>query len=124
MKYTFLLLFFLIFTVSVAQQTDNRFVVTEKVNQLLNDRADCFSKAKTTFKYYHIQLYNGQNINKAREIKSKFFSFFPDDFAIVEWESPEFKVWVGEYENKLSADQALLKIKKEFPNAFVVNPKK
>ncbi len=102
----------------------NRFIVTAKVDTLLTKRSDCLAKTKTSFKYYHIQLYNGQSINTARSVKADFQQKFPDTYAVVEWESPEFKVWVGDYETKLAADQALLKIKKEFPNAFIVNPKK
>ncbi len=117
-------LFLLIFTLYFyGQQNPNRFIVTAKVDTLLAKRSDCFSKTKTSFKYYHIQLYNGQSINKARSLKSEFQEKFPDTYAVVEWESPEFKVWVGEYETKLAADQALLKIKKAYPNAFIVNPK-
>jgi len=105
------------------QKDENRFIATQKVNKLLEKRSDCAVKNKTSIKFYHIQLYNGQNIDKARAVKSKFLENFPGTYAIVEWESPEFKVWVGEYENKLSADQALLKIRKIYPNAFIVNPK-
>jgi len=102
----------------------NRFIVTAKVDTLLAKRSDCFLKTKTSLKYYHIQLYNGQSINKARSVKADFQSKFPDDYIIIEWESPEFKVWAGEYESKLAADRALYKIRKEYPNAFIVNPKK
>jgi len=118
------LLFFASSLTGFAQeQKENRFVITEKVNNLLGKRADCAANVKTSSKYYHIQLYNGQNIDKARSIKAEFLENFPGTYAVVEWESPEFKVWVGEYENKLSADQALLKIRKIYPNAFIVNPK-
>jgi len=105
-------------------QKQNRFIITQKVNHILEKRADCFSSTKTSMKYYHIQLYNGQSINKARSVKARFQSDFPGNYIVVEWESPEYKVWAGEYENKLSADQALLKIRKKYPNAFIVNPKK
>ncbi len=112
----------------VAQDTiakaPNRFIVTAKVDEVLQKRADCYAQTKTSLKYYHIQLYNGQNINRARSIKAKFNEDFPGIYAVVEWESPEFKVWVGEYENKLKADQALMRIRKKYPNAFIVNPKK
>jgi len=121
-----LFLFFMLVSLGVfaQEQQPNRFIVTQKVDTLLTKRAHCFSQVKTSHKYYHIQLYNGQSINKARGMKAKFQEDFPEVYAVVEWESPEFKVWVGEYENKLSADQALLKIRKKYPNAFVVNPKK
>jgi len=119
-----ILLIFLFTTLGVvAQEQTNPFVVNEKVENLLAQRTDCYGKTKTSLKYYHIQLYNGQNINKARSIKTKFLEHFPGTYAIVEWESPEFKVWVGEYENKLSADQALKRIRNIYPNAFIVNPK-
>ncbi len=124
MKYIFLIIIAFFFQFTFAQQTENRFIATDKVNTLLVQRADCFEKNKTSLKFYHIQLYNGQNIDKARSVKARFKEDFPEIHAVVEWESPEFKVWVGEYENKLSADQALLRIKKKYPNAFIVNPKK
>ncbi len=106
------------------QTLPNRFIITAKVDTLLAKRANCFKENKTSLKYYHIQIYNGQDINKARSEKAKFEEQFPEVLATLEWESPEFKVWIGEYETKLAADQALLKYKKAFPNAFVVNPKK
>ncbi len=106
-----------------AQNADNRFLVTEKVNRILLEKSNCQSSTSVAKHVYHIQLYNGQNMNRAKSIKNKFTGLFNMP-ASVEWENPEFKVWVGAFENKLSADQALLKIRKEFPNAFIVNPKK
>ena len=127
MKQLFVLTF--IFSVFLMSGQDlhtepNRFIATAKVDTLLAKRTVCFINTKTSFKYYHIQLYNGQSINKARSVKSNFQSKFPGIHIVVEWESPEFKVWAGEYESKLAADRALLKIRKEYPNAFIVNPKK
>jgi len=123
-KFFFIILILIGLQMSAQEATANRFIVTDKVNDLLAQRADCSLKYKTSFNYYHIQLYNGQNMSRANAIKSNFTASFPDEKAVVEWESPEFKVWVGDYENKLSADQALLKIRKKYPNAFIVNPKK
>ena len=123
-KFFFMILILLGLQMSAQEATVNRFIVTGKANDLLAQRADCSSKYKTSFNYYHIQLYNGQNMARANSVKSNFTASFPEVKAVVEWESPEFKVWVGDYENKLSADQALLKIRKKYPNAFIVNPKK
>jgi len=125
MKYFILFISTLWVNITFAQETTgNRFIVNDKVEALIAQRADCVAHDKQTLKYYHIQLYNGQNIGRARGVRAKFNNLFPNVYSIVEWETPEYKVWVGEYENKLSADQALLRIKKEFPNAFIVNPKK
>jgi hypothetical protein len=123
-KKIFIVILFLSFGLINAQQTTNRFIVTDKVNKALQDRADCYNTVKTSLKYYHIQLYNGQNIDKARSVKAQFQSEFPGTYVTIEWESPEYKVWAGDYPNKLSADKALLAIRHKFPNAFIVNPKK
>ncbi len=127
MKYLFVLSF--IFSAMFVSGQDiisrpNRFIVNDKVDTLLVRRADCYTKTKTSFNYYHIQLYNGQDINNARSVKAGFQEKFPGEYVVIEWESPEFKVWAGEYETKLEALQALQKIKKEYPDAFVVYPKK
>jgi hypothetical protein len=123
-KFFYLLFFFFFITQTFSQQqTDNRFIVTDQINNLLQERGEC-KNTKKTKKYYHIQLYNGQNLDRAKKIKQDFISKFEDIPVMIEWESPEFKVWVGVYENKLSADQALIIIRKEYPNAFIVNPKK
>jgi len=114
----------LIFSTQVFAQTDNRFVVNKDVDALLSERSKCATEHKTAVKLYHIQLYNGQNMARARSVKSDFLLLFSDTSAQIKWEAPEFKVWVGNYENKLSVDRALIAIKKKFPNAFVVNPKK
>ena len=105
-------------------QKNNRFVVTSEVNSLLQKRYECLQLHKTSQKYYHVQLYNGQQIGNARSIKNKFSVRFPEISVSIEWESPEYKVWAGDFETKLAADQALLRIKQSYPNAFIVNPKK
>ncbi len=119
------LIIFTFFSITAIAQTDpsKRFVVTHQVDQLLNERGLC-KNTKKTKKYYHIQLYNGQNLKRAKAVKKDFQQKFQSVPVLIEWESPEFKVWVGIYENKLSADQALVKIRQEYPNAFIVNPKK
>ncbi len=124
MKQYFFIFSLLFTSFALAQNThENRFIVTNDINQLLLERGQC-KNTKKTKKYYHIQLYNGQNLKKAKRIKKTFLEKFEGVPVLIEWESPEFKVWVGVYENKLSADQALVRIRKEYPNAFIVNPKK
>ncbi len=121
----FYFFFILFFSLNIYSQENHKksFVVTSEVNRLLNERGSC-KNTKKTKKYYHIQLYNGQNLNRAKKVKRDFLSKFEGIPVIIEWESPEFKVWAGIYENKLSADQALIILRKEYPNAFIVNPKK
>jgi len=70
---------------------------------------------------YTIQLYYGEH-KKANEVIRKYrnsFSLWP---ASIEYETPNYKVWVGNFPTRLEADQARLKITKKFPSAFILKP--
>ena len=72
---------------------------------------------------YKIQIYSG-NIAGAEKAKAKINSKLSDLPSILEFETPNYKVWVGNFRNRLEADRTLLKVQKEFKNAFVFKPKK
>ena len=72
---------------------------------------------------YKIQIYSG-NRQGAESAKSKIRSKMPTLPASLEFETPNYKVWVGNYRSRLEADRALLKVQSEFSNAFVFKPKK
>ena len=38
--------------------------------------------------------------------------------------TPNYKIWVGNFRDRLEADRALLRIKKSYMNAFIFKPKK
>ena len=40
------------------------------------------------------------------------------------FETPNYKIWIGNFKTRLEADRALLLIKKKFYSAFVFKPKK
>ena len=42
----------------------------------------------------------------------------------MKFETPNYKVWVGNFETRLEADRALRRIKRKFANAFIFKPKK
>ncbi len=72
---------------------------------------------------YKIQLYSGNlgNANKTLEAAKEKFSQWESS---LHFETPDFKIWIGNFRNKLEADRALIEIKKEFPKAFSLKPKK
>ena len=69
-----------------------------------------------------IQIYNG-NRDEAKEIKEKFEKRKLDSIIDIVYETPNYKIWVGNYINQLEADRKLLKIKKYYSNAFIFRPK-
>ena len=72
---------------------------------------------------YKIQIYNG-NRNDAEKARLEFRRSFSDWSTSMQYETPNYKIWIGDFKTRLEADRALLKVKKKFGNAFIFQPKK
>lgn len=70
---------------------------------------------------FTIQLYNG-DITNANKVIKEYKELFSDWGAIIEYQTPNYRVWIGNFATRLEADRVLLKIQKDFPNAFVLRP--
>ncbi len=72
---------------------------------------------------YKIQLYYG-NLNKANEIMRSAREEFPKLDVSIQFETPNYKVWMGNYRTRLEADKALKEVHTKFPSAFIFRPEK
>ena len=72
---------------------------------------------------YRIQLFSGDN-NEASKVIKEYRSLYPLWSSTIVYETPNYKVWIGNFRNSLEADRALLEIKKSFPAAFRFKPEK
>jgi hypothetical protein len=72
---------------------------------------------------YKIQIYNG-NRSGAKKTRLEFRNLFSDWPTSMKFETPNYKIWIGNFKTRLEADRALLKIKRKFINAFIFKPKK
>jgi hypothetical protein len=70
---------------------------------------------------YTIQLYYGE-LNEANNIIRKYRNNFDSWPASIEYETPNYKVWVGNFNSRFEADRAKLVIKDKFPSAFILKP--
>ena len=68
-----------------------------------------------------IQIYSGDRDN-AEQIIKEFIEIFNDTTADVIYETPNYKVWVGNYYTKLEADKRVIEIRKKFRSAFIFRP--
>ena len=66
------------------------------------------------------QFWGGNPHNK--QIIKEFIRIFNDTTADVIYETPNYKVWVGNYYTQLEADKRLLDIRKKFRSAFIFRP--
>jgi len=82
-----------------------------------------FKKDLSTADLYKIQVYQG-NRTGAETAKSQFATLYDEWPISMEYETPNYKIWVGNFRSRLEADKALIKIKKNYYNAFIFKPKK
>ena len=93
-----------------------------KISDLLRLKSD-LNKDDKSSKKYKIQIYSG-TISGAKNKEKIYKSKFSDWSCKLAFETPNYKVWVGNFRTRLEADRALISIKKEFDRAFIFKPKK
>lgn len=102
-----------------AQEGKDHLTQEEKINQLLELKAEMTISDKLDDRY-KIQLFYGDN-GEANEVIKEYRKEYNYPSRIA-YEEPNYKVWVGNFRNRLEADRALLEIKKKFPSAFIPKP--
>lgn len=89
-----------------------------KIKELLAKHAEVNSKSN--LKGYRVKIHFGSDKTKAREVKSKFITRFPDVPAYEKYDQPNFNIRVGDFRTKLDAYRFLKEVQAEFPSAFIV----
>ncbi|MGM0496908.1 MAG: SPOR domain-containing protein [Bacteroidota bacterium] len=72
---------------------------------------------------YRIRIFSdvGRNArSNSEEVKTEFYEEYSDIPVYRKYDSPYFKVYVGDYRTKMEALKCLKKIKDNYPSAFVV----
>ena len=90
-----------------------------KIKQLQNKYVE-LNKLKQSSSGYRIQIHFGNEREKAKDIKTKFLQSFPEIPAYDSYQSPNFRVRVGDYRSKLEAAKYLKQISTAFPSSFIV----
>ena len=94
----------------------------KKITNLLEIKKD-MNKNESDSDRYRIQIYPG-NRSSAESAQREFNNSFTDWKATIQYETPNFKIWAGNFTTRLEADRALKKIKNKFSTAFIFRPKK
>lgn len=110
----------LIMAINFANAQSSEKVEESKVESLISKKISMDKEGKFKDRFT-IQLFYGE-IDGAKKIEAQYKSLNMTWESNMEYEAPNFKVWVGSYRNKLDAERALLEVKKEFPNAFILKP--
>ncbi len=119
LKILFICLIFMQFSYKGHAQTGQVTIDSNKdIDKLLE-----FKKDTKTIDLYKIRIYSGDR-SGAENTKSQANSLFGDWPTLMEYETPNYKIYVGNFLSRLEADRALLKVKKSYPSALILFFKK
>ncbi len=104
-----------------AQQGSVNIKQSEKIEKLVEVKKEMNEDGKIGDRFV-IQLFYGDN-GEANDVIQKYRTLYTYPSKVA-YEAPNYKVWVGNFRTRLEADRALLKIKENFPAAFVPKPQR
>ena len=115
-KTTALMLFFSAFV--MAQDGKVSINVDKNVSRLMAIKKE-IHKAQSSIK---IQIYSGSRRNAEAKLM-QFNLDFPEISTVMVYETPNYKIWSGDFRSQLEADRALIKVRKTYKEAFSFRPK-
>ncbi len=115
------ILLFLFSKHTFAQQATVTINEDAKIHKLLELKKSLEKENKLS-DGYTIQLYYGE-LNQANSTIRKYRGSYGTWPASIEYETPNYKVWVGNFGSRLEADRALIEIQRSFNSAFILKRK-
>jgi len=111
----------LLISKGTAQEATVTIEQDDKIEHLLKERKRLLRNGELKG-YYSIQVFSGE-ISGAQKVLKKCKNSLTDYKSQIEYQTPNYKVWIGKFRNQLDADRALMKISEEYEGAFVFKPK-
>ncbi|WP_278034777.1 SPOR domain-containing protein [Flavobacterium nitratireducens] len=105
-----------------AQEAKINIQQNPKFEQLLNEKRKINSSI-TVNESYKVQIYSGVS-EKAKSTLNECKQLFTDLDGTIVFNTPNYKVWIGNFKSRIEAERNLVEIKKNYPNAFLIKPKK
>ena len=91
-----------------------------KFEELLVEKRKYNSSLRVN-EFYKIQIFNGP-IEEAKKTLTLFKKENLSYDATIIFNTPTYKVWVGNYKTRIEAEKNILILKKQYPNLFLVKP--
>ena len=114
-----ILFFFLLISVFqiFGQNGEITIVKSNELDSIIKLRKELNSEIQNL----RIQIYNGDRAN-AELIMKEYIEIFNDTSANIIYETPNYKVWVGDFYTQLEADGKLTDIRKKYRSSFIFRP--
>jgi hypothetical protein len=106
----------------VAQEPKTVINQDQKFEQLLKEKRK-INISLNTNENYKIQIFNGTN-DGAKKILNDFKQNFNEIEAIIIFNTPNYKVWVGNFKTRIEAEKNIIEIRKKYKNILLIKPNK
>ena len=106
----------------IAQNQNNDISPDPKFEQLLNEKRK-INPSLSVNDFYKIQIYNGGS-ETAKKTLNEFRQEFAAIDATIVFNTPNYKVWVGNFRTRIEAERNLAIIKDRYKNVLLIKPSK
>lgn len=127
MKFYFSLLFFSLFF-SQALYAQNELLLTDNQQERLGDDPEKmkalfenYTSLRTQESSYQIQLGFG-SYTKAQDLLKQANEVFGEFESRIEFQTPTYRVRLGNFNDRLEAERIFAEIRKKFPSAILIKP--
>jgi hypothetical protein len=122
MKPIILCILLTVLVISVSGQTKAKISTPPYLDSLVQKNIEKH-KTEQTRDGYRIQLFSGTERNNANNLRNKFKTEFPDVPIYLIYQQPYYKLRVGDFRNKIEAQQLYLKIENEYEQLLIIPDK-
>ena len=105
-----------------AQSGKTSITQDQRFEQLLNEKRKLNSSISLSERY-KIQIFTGDN-ETSKQAFQDFRKKNKDIDATIVFNTPIYKVWVGNFKTRIEAEKKLQDFIKKYPNAFLIKPNK
>ena len=105
---------------SRAQDGKTNISVDPKIDQLLKEKRK-LNTGLFLNEGYKIQIFYG-NSEESKKKLQEFKREFKDLDGTIIFNSPNYKVWIGNFKTRIEVERAMVDIKKKYPTALIIKP--
>jgi hypothetical protein len=107
---------------SNSKAQDRKLSITQdpKFTQLLNEKRK-INVSIAVNERYKIQVFSG-DAEKAKKVLIDCKQLFTDLDGTIVFNTPNYKVWIGNFRTRIEAERNLIEIKKKYENALLIKP--
>ncbi len=105
-----------------AQSIKNTQNNDSKLEQLVTDKRKINPNIALNDRY-KIQIFSGES-EKAKKTVALFKQEFKEIDATIIFNTPNYKVWVGNFKTRMEAERNFAEIKKKYKNSLLIKPNK